>query len=831
MPGLYPEFRLAFRRLRASPAFTAFAIVTLALGIGTTTAIYAIIRAALAPPRGVTTIDRLVTINHSNGGSVPTIALSYGDFLDLRTRQQVFQDVAGWSFTRVSYAAESGTGAAWGELVTGEYFQVLGVSAARGRLLQPADDEPSAALVAVISHGVWQRVYGGAPDVIGRVMNVNGAAVEIAGVAPPTFAGLFNNGLIPTAIWLPLRTAETLSANRDRLDPSERSSRWVQVRARLKPGVTLEAAQADVTRIAAQLDVSVPIREDNPQFRSRYMISRPWLVRWTADIPLNEGADAFVKPLAAAVMGAVALVLLVACTNLTNLTLARGAARRQECAVRLALGASRSRLIRAELVESTVLAIAGGASGLLVARVLLALLGTELTVPGGAALQLEPRVDAAVLAVSVGATLLALVVAGLLPAWQTTRGDVRSALAADAGGALPRWRGRRMLIAAQVVVSVVLVAVAGLCVDQVRSIARLDPGFDLDHTALAEVNFTTQQIAEPQARATVAAVLDRLSKRPDVTAAGVSSGLPVGLYSPQCYIGLGDRQTTRAEFLASTPAFLEALGVRIMRGRALTAQDTRASLPVAVVSEFAAKALFDSADVVGRTFTVKRTRWAGEPEHPPVTRTIVGVAADTDTGSVGAGRGAAVYLPFEQQYEGRLVIVARATGDPGPVVGAIRQAISAADPGLAVVQSGTGPALAGPSNMFLQVTAGLTGALGMFALVLALIGLYGALSHVVLRRRREIGVRMALGATRPDVVRLVLRDGLKPVVLGVVVGLAVGAVARMAVSPMFERLMPALDPFVLIVVPVSMLLAGAAACLIPARRASRVDPNVALRDL
>jgi ABC-type antimicrobial peptide transport system permease subunit len=341
------DLTLGLRRLRATPGFAVFSIITLALGIGVTTAIFSIVRAALAPPPGVTTIDRLVTINHvRGGGSIPIIALSYGDFLDLRARQQSFHDVAGWAFNRFSYTARGVSGVSFGELVSGEYFQVLGVRPAFGRLLQPADDSPTAPAVAVISHSLWQRVFDGAPDAIGETIRINGVNFEVAGVAAPEFAGLFNGGLIASAAWIPMSAARLLppAGSSIGLDVADRSRRWVQVRARLKPGVTIEQVQAEITAIAQQLDREAKIGADLPTLpRGRwpeYQTSRPWAVSRTADVFINEATDRMIRPIAAVLMGAVGLVLLVACTNLANLMLARHSRRRMEAGVRLALGAS-----------------------------------------------------------------------------------------------------------------------------------------------------------------------------------------------------------------------------------------------------------------------------------------------------------------------------------------------------------------------------------------------------------------------------------------------------------------------------------------------------------
>jgi ABC-type antimicrobial peptide transport system permease subunit len=375
---------------------------------------------------------------------------------------------------------------------------------------------------------------------------------------------------------------------------------------------------------------------------------------------------------------------------------------------------------------------------------------------------------------------------------------------------------------------VILVSLAGLCITQLQEQSRVDLGMDLERLALVEVDFGTQQYAQGRVRQITDAVLADLARRPGVDAVSLSSGMPHGIDTPGCRVGVGATLSRSAELVAATPGIFDALGVPIVKGRPLADQDVAGSAPVAVVSESIARALFDTSDAVGRPISVRRSRWAGEQENPLLVKTIVGVAADTETGSTSSG---AVYVPFSQHYEGKLVIAARTPGDPAALVTAIRQSLAAAESDVAVAQAGTGMAIAGPSNVFLQVTAGLTGLLGGFALALALAGLYGALSHIVLRRRREIGLRLALGASRLDILRMVLRDGLRPVISGIALGVVLGVIARLWMTPLFERFIPALDPFVLSVVPLLLLACGALACLIPARRASNVDPNLALRDL
>jgi putative ABC transport system permease protein len=545
-------------------------------------------------------------------------------------------------------------------------------------------------------------------------------------------------------------------------------------------------------------------------------------------------------------MASVLLVLLVACTNLANLVLARNAAREGELAIRQSLGASRWRLIREALVEHLLVSVAGGVAGLGLARLLLVSLGNGLAVNGRATLTVAPRLDLPVLMMCLGATMLALVVAGLVPSLRMLRRNARATFARQGvAGALPRWRGRRLLIASQVAVSMVLLAIAAVFVSEVRASLHLDVGLDVDRLAVAAVDFTEQHIDSTRVDEIVASVTAALGRRPDVAAVAVSSGLPIELRNPGGRVrdpavsieaaapmpagdGVG---IASVEVLASTTEIFDTLGVSVLRGRGFDERDAAGAEPVVIVSQRTATSVFGTSDVVGRTVEFARSRWVGQEPQSPHSRTIVGVAADTDAGTAGSRSRGAIYLPLTQQAEGGLVFSVRAAGDPTELVGVLRAALLAAEPELAIERIGIGRDVILPPNALTQAAAGGATMLGGFALVLALAGLYGVLSHVVARRRREIGVRLALGATRAIILRDVIRDGLGPVVLGVMVGTAISVVARAGMRPLFQRLVPFGDPMVVLVVPALLMAAGLLACYVPARRAARVDPNIALRDV
>lgn len=823
--GSARDLRYALRCLRQSPGFTVFTVLSLAVAIGAATAVSSAVHAVMGPPPGVVDPERVVTVSHTPQGSGPMMNLSWPDYQNLRARQDVFDGIAAWARFQAGYTVNGITASGIGEWASADYFRVHGVRARIGRTLGPADDDPTSPLVAVISHRLWQQAFAGSEAVLGQMIRVNGVEYAVVGVAAENFLGLFNGGLVHTAVWLPMGTAALNPAfsSYGEFDSASRDRRWLTVRGQLPSGQALEQARAQVSAIARQLDAEFPLGKDlEPRFRARYMTSRDL---WTV-APLNSrmlGIPDFVaNRLVAAILVAVGLVLLVAATNVANLALARASRRRQDLSVRKALGASRFRLVRESLSESFVIAFASGALSLLVASALMQVIGSELSI-NGLTLQADPRFDWFTLLVTFAAASLVLVVAGIAPALVSTR-DTRSAMASAGSTTAGRWRGRRLLITAQVGVSVLLVMLASVFVTHVRRQARVDAGIDLDRLAIAEVDFGSQGYSEGQVRQIVNDVLARM-RRPDVESVSASSGLPVSFRPRRAGLQAGSA-TAYIELVASTAGIDRTLGLSLVAGRMLEARDGGGSSAV-VLSRRVAVALFDEEPAVGRTVTLEQQPMVGEPQRPPAVLPVVGVVSDTEMRSV-AG---AAYVPFAQHYESRLVISARAMGDGAPLVTALRDAITAVDPRLAVAQIGTGTTLAGPDTRFQRIFAGIAGLLGLFALVLALAGLYGVMAHLVAARTREVGLRVALGATTRQIQRMVIRQGLSPVVLGLAGGLFAAFLAGMGLRATLNGFELPIEVMTILAVGGLFLGAGLVACYLPARRASRVDPNKALRSL
>jgi predicted permease len=527
----------------------------------------------------------------------------------------------------------------------------------------------------------------------------------------------------------------------------------------------------------------------------------------------------------------------VASMNLSNLVLARGIVRQRELAVRLALGASRWRLVREQLAESTLLALIGGLASWLVLQSLRWVLDIELPVGGRFTLTLQPTLNLAALTTASVALLLSLLVFGLEPALQLTRGRrLRNDLAAGAGSVgAPRAERQRALLRWQVAISAGFFIIATLFIRHTIAEMRHDTGIEMDRLAVAVLSFDTQRWDETRVRRVLGRAMEEAGQERSVEAVAVSTGLPVGV-AGQMSIGIGKPDNAAdpnrlmpAAAIAASPSLFRAIGVPIVRGRGFDDRDHAGAAAVVVLTERTARKLFGTIDAASRRILVQRQRM--RTTQPPITATVIGVARDTDTGHVFGNRGDLVYLPFSQHYDASMTLTARSTGDLALAVRAVRGAIRRADPDLAVEASGTGRAMLAGPYVFLR-GAGLGAlSLGALTLLLAMVGLFGIQSHMVAQRTREIGVRMSFGATAVNIRRMVLKDGYAPVFQGLAIGVFIGLSGRAIVRSYLDVNVSVVDPWMLLVVPIPLLLAAFCACYLPAHRASRVDPNVALRHL
>src|SRR4051812_44659105 len=824
------DIRLALRRLGATPLFTTFAILSLAVGVAITTAVYSIVYAVFLRGLGIHEPDRVAVIVTPYSGRLLTGTVSEPDFRDVQTAQTSFSHVAASATFVRRLALPSLTEMVIGESVSGSYFATLDVGAKLGRTIQPSDDAGGGRVV-MLSDRLWRRRFASDPRIVGATVAISGEPFEIIGVAPASFSGP-RGWLAGTQFWIPLGTESRLKESPRTAAPraTARDDRRLTVFGRLATEVTIAAASAQMQTIAERLDEFFP-----PRFRGKGVgaTDRPWRARTMAAISDDE--DSAVRRFGMTLVALVGLVLVVACTNLGNLVLARGSTRLRELAVRRALGASRWRLVREQCLESVLLAAGGAVASYVLFEVLRVLMDTEFTLamPGGGRTMLafHPALNVSAVSVAVSSLLIALVVFGLEPAIQLTRTiDVRGALAAGSSGGPVRHRRQQVLLRWQVAIAAGFFIIATMFVKYSIEEARHDSGIDMDRIGVAVLNLDTPEWNEPRARRMFDRVLGELRSHPSIESASLASGLPFGVpsalrlsMSPLERAGAPGAAPSVMTAIAGTPSVFRTLGVEILRGRSFDDRDGPGAARVVILSEFTARQMFETIDVVGRQIALDRQPRAF------ATATIVGVAANTDVGRLFADPQPLAYVPLAQHYQPFVTVVARGSGSVTNAVAALREAVRRADPDVAVDTIGTGRSvLAGPFQVLRGLGVTAIG-LGAITLLLAMAGLYGIQSHIIANRTREIGVRMSVGATAGQIKRMVLVDGYRPVLDGLVFGLSIGLIGRAIARSYLELDVAIVDPWMLVVTPIPLICAAFFACYLPARRAAAVDPNVALR--
>jgi predicted permease len=830
------DVRVVMRRLRRSPGYALFSALTLAIAIGSTTAVSSVIEAALYRQQPIPQLDQIVNIYQKSLFEMPpslrSLALSAHDLADLRARQTVFSSIAAWTRFTAPIVSGAAIESVSGEAVSADYFSLLGVTPALGRLLVPADQEPGARPVVVLGDGFWRRVFGGDPAVIGTTLRIRDEVFEIVGVAPPWFLGCNMPNLMPTPAWVPLPFGN--AARDSAVEAAERRTLWVK--ARLKPGASLEDARSEVRLISQQIALADPERRsagDRPG-----QPARGWQVMRMSDLRMHESVHMLAGVIVGVLSVMTALVLLVACSNLANLAMARAVRRRRDLAVSLALGASRIRLAREALLETAIIAAIGWGAGLAFAAAAIRIFAAPVQLQGAIAisLRLSPQLNVPVLLTSLAVTGLAVFAVGLIPSFRQTRLDIREAVAAESAASSPRWRARGALITLQVAVSVVFLALSFMAVRSLGSSLAHDPGFALDRLAQVSLDFTSSSDspANRTARASIAA--DAIARVPGVADVALATGLPVGAARNSVVTvsaADSDDATSRvpSRRIAASGAVFHTLGVRRVSGQEWRPSDAAPQGGQVFVSESLATHLYPGG-AIGKPVWIQ-TGYADVSQSRRAA-TISGIVRDTDTDLFGdTVRPFIVYEALATADEPAFSIVVRTDGArPSTLLPAIRAAALTADATLPIAAISTGMDVGGPAVLALQVIGGVVGSLGGFALFMAITGLFGVLTDLVSRRTHEIGVRMALGAGRRTIRRMVIVDGLRPVFAGLVIG---GAVSwwMLRAAPVL-RFMWRITPDVAVpLLGSTALLASAAvlACYLPAARASRVDPNVALRDL
>ncbi len=816
--------RLAVARLVATPLFTIFAVVSLAAGVAVTTAVYSVVDTLLLADPGVADPGHIAVLVTPYGGRAQRATVSDLDFEDLRRAQTSFRTLSASAVIQPAVTANRDAEIVTAEAVDGTYFTTLGVAAAIGRLISVADDQERGR-VAVISDDFWRSRFAANPNAIGRDIRINGQVFSVIGVSSAGYRGAYGP-LLATRIWIPRSTETSLQTAR----PSVRSPRQdnrLFVFGRLAEGRTIADASAELGTIASQLDRTYPLSGTMPAIASDDR-------RWSAhSLEGSSEVDRALRRFGMMIVALVGMVLLVACTNLANLVLARGTARQGELAVRMAMGASRGRLIWEQCLESLILALAGAAGTYVVFQAMAAFMTTDyilgLPFGGNATLSIHPAINAPAAGVAIVSLLLALGVFGLEPAVQLARTlDIRAALASGATGIRPRVGRQRMVIRWQVAIAAGFFIVATMFIRETISQAHHDSGVEIDRLAVAVLNFDNGAWDERRIRRVVDLVIDEGRTTPGIETIAASAGLPFGVTAMQITIGIPEDlesvKRNNSVLIAATPSLFQTLGVEIVRGRRFTDDDGPATTPSIIISELTAKQLFGNNDPIGRAMIL------GRPRAADTHAVVVGVARDTDVRLIYGDRRPLIYVPLAQQFSRGLTITARSSGAGANAVAALRDVLRRADPDLAVAAIGPGPSLlAGPLVLLSSLGRGAL-YLGGLSLLLSMVGLFGVQSHVVAHRTREIGVRMSVGASARQIKLMVLKDGYRPVFEGLLLGLWGGVAARFGLRAYMElENVTILDPWMLFLTPIPLIAAAFWACYLPAARAASVDPTVALR--
>ena len=808
------DIRDGLRALTRRPGFTVIAVLSLALGIGANTAIFSLVNAVLLREIPLRQPEELVNLYmHSPDFRFGT--LSYPDYEDVRDgTTEVFSQIGAIQLAPVQIDGDSGVNVVFAEVVTGSYFPTIGVDAFLGRTILPEDDvSPGAHPVIMLSHGYWQRAFGGRPDAIGQTLRVGGRAYEVIGVAPPDYSGSMR-GLSP-AFYAPYMMIEEL-IGAEMLE--QRGNHSIFPTARLKPGVSLPQAETVLAAVAADLTANAT---DNWERTSEFAV----LAR--TDVLLFPPMDPFVRGAAWLMTVVVGLLLLLACTNLASFLLARALDRRRDVAVRLALGASRGSLVRRLLTETTLLSLIAGVVGVGLAVALLQILqNADLPLP--VPIELDLSVDWTVLTFTLGISVVAGALLGLVPALQSTRPDVASTLKSEtAGGGQPgQLRWRNALVVTQLTVSLVLLVGAGLFLRSAQEVQAVDPGFGREPTAIMTFMVPTNRFDEDEGRLYTARLLERFRQLPGVSAVGIIDRLHLNMLSNQS-IGFnvdGVEPPADLEYFSANraeidPGFFDAAGMRIARGRNFNDADLPGSQRVAIISEATAQRFFEDGDAVGRML-----RRLGDSED----LLVVGVANDARVRSLGGDPEMMVYQPYSQAYAPFLTVVARTATDPERTALALMNTGREVDPDFWVWETRTLDSHLGIMLLPAQLSAFLLSVFAVLALLLSSIGLYGVVSYAVAQRTREVGIRMALGADAPRVVRLLAASGLKLVIVGTAIGLLTSfGLARLLSDLLFG--VETFDVTTFVAVPIVLGLTAVVAAYLPPRRAARLNPVTALR--
>jgi len=803
--SFWQDVRCGLRMLRKNAGFTLVAVLTLALGIGANAAIFSVIHGVLLSPLPYDHPERITLLRESNPGKgFPQFAVAPPNYMDWKRDANSFEQMASISRGQFSYTGGDEPERLIGFQVAASFFSALGAQPAMGRTFLPEDDVLGKASVVVLSHGLWTRLFGSDPQILGKSLTLDGHSYRVVGVMQNGFQ--FPRG---AELWLPSEFSERS------LSPGARGAHYLSVIARLKPGVSLDQAQAEMTAISKRLETQYPNSNEG----------------WTSKVvSLNDATVGNIRPTLLVLFGAVGFLLLIACANVANLLLARATARQREVAIRFSLGASRLRIAQQLLTESILLSGIASAAGLLLAEWAIRALRTlpPSSLPRAANIGL----DFSVLGFVAGVAILTGLLFGFAPALQVTRGAPSETLKEGGrSGGTGRHGVRSALVVLETTLALVLLIGSGLLLKSFVRLQTVDPGFRYKNILTADLSLPRSKYSTPpQEMHFFDQALERVGAVPGVKEVAAASGNPISgsnysfAFATKELIALSPSDQPSGGYYVVSPNYFHTLGIPLLVGRTFTREDSATSPRVAIISQSVAQKFFPGRSPIGQSLFIG----VGAPTKEPLWREIVGVVGDVKDDGLNEAGTMAVYEPYTQIAWSEMYLFVRSDEDPARMAGVLRSQVSSVDKDQPVAEIATGDRLMSDAVATPQLRTMLLGLFAGLALVLASLGIYGVMSNTVAQRTHEIGVRMALGAGQSTVLRLVLSNGMRLTLLGIAFGTAGALVLTRLMKGFLFQVTPT-DPVTFTEVALFLFLVALLASYIPARRATRVDPVVALR--
>jgi macrolide transport system ATP-binding/permease protein len=838
MMTLLNDVRYGAKMLWKSKGVTIVAVISLAVGIGANSAIFSLLNSILLRPRPVSHPEQLVEIYVSEGEQQPYSSISYPSYLELRDHNDVLSGLAAYGIQQFNFGDANEVEQIWGEAVSGNYFDVLGVTAQKGRTFSTDEDAvPGRNPVAVISNSLWQRRFNSDPELVGKTITLNDQSLTVIGIAPPQYTGMTRG--LASEIWIPTAMMPAVQRNGDRM-LSSRGNRWMILVGRLKPETTLAQARARFDLLTRDMQAAHPEEWLSKNEAGRVRVSAITVLP-ESETRIHPGAQTAAYGVFALVFVIVNLVLLIACMNLAGMLLARAVTRRREMAVRLAIGASRFRIVRQLLTESVLLSIIAGAAGILLAVWFLNLIVAAMpALPEGIRVALDLQLDWRVVIYTIAFSTITGILFGLAPALYSSKADVSTVLKDDSSlftGFYRKSRARMALVVVQVAFSLLLLVGAGLVLRSLEKIRPTRLGFSTENLVVGTVRLDEAKYDRARTQEFYRQLSERLAALPGVQSASLVNYLPVSFMgSTRSSIEIegyrpGAGEDMQINAVLAGPRYFTNMRVPFVQGRDFEERDREGAPCVAIVNEAFGEKYFRGSNSLGKHLM----KYGGAPNAPSIPCEIVGVIRDNEWQALEKQVHPFYALALQQSQRKQFTLVVSGTGgDPASLIGGVRNTIRELDPKVPLADVQTLGDYFSVGLYPFRMLAVVMGGCGVMALVLATLGIYGIISYSVAQRTRELGIRMALGALQKDILRMVIGQGMFVVILGLALGLVLSfALTRLLTSSLLELELPlpvsAIDPMTFAGVTILLALVALVACYIPARRATKVDPIEALR--